>query len=224
MTERDKREIARELRQKGLSYRQIVKELKVSISTASLWCRDIELTDEQERALYEGKKMWGDDNKGAQHNRETALQERIVYQQAGREAARKERFLHIIGCMLYWAEGGKYNRGRVDFANSDPAMLGLFVRFLREELHVADSAIKIKVHCHTTDETKIRNMEQYWLDLFQLPLSSLKKTQSKEGSPNRVNRLTNGVCSIVVDSTEILMHILGAIQEYGGFTREEWLS
>lgn len=223
MTKREKRQQARELRKQGWSYRQILKELKVSISSVSLWCRDIELTEEPEQALVEGKKMWGDDNKGAQHNRETALQERIVYQQAGCTAAREERFLHIIGCMLYWAEGGKYNRGRVDFANSDPVMLELFVCFLREELHVEDAAIKFKVHYHTTDETKIRNMEQYWLNLFKLPSSALMQAQSKEGSTKRKNHLENGVCSIHVHSTEILMHILGAIQEYGGFTREEWL-
>jgi hypothetical protein len=32
-----------------------------------------------------------------------------------------------------------------------------------------------------------------------------------------------GTCHVVVSDTLVLQHILGAIQEYAGFTRDEWL-
>ena len=223
MTKPKKREQARNLRQQGLSYRQIQSELKVSLSSVSLWCRDIELTEEQQRIIDNNGLQYGDDNAGAKVNRETAYQERIVYQQAGREVAKQERFLHIVGCMLYWAEGAKHDRNRVNFANSDSVMVELFVRFLREELNVASDSIKFKIHCHTDDPQKIRQMERYWMDLLQLSESSLMNVQIKTGSNNRKNHLENGVCAIHVHSKELLMHILGAIQEYGNFTNEDWL-
>jgi hypothetical protein len=46
---------------------------------------------------------------------------------------------------------------------------------------------------------------------------------TKRGSDTRRNILANGVCTVRVYSTELTQHIYGAIQEYGGFERPEWL-
>lgn len=45
--------------------------------------------------------------------------------------AAERDWLHVAGCMLYWGEG---NKGKNDLAitNSDPDLLRLFLRFLRE--------------------------------------------------------------------------------------------
>lgn len=141
---------------------------------------------------------------------------REYYQQSGREMASEARPLHLKGCMLYWAEGAKA-RNAIYFANSDPNMMHLFTRFLREELKVKDEAVRLLIHCHSDDPVEVRRIEQYWLDLLELPAASLNKTQIKRGSDTRKNRLVNGVCSIRVFSTELTHHIYGAIQEYGGF-------
>ncbi len=130
--------------------------------------------------------------------------------------------LHAIACMLYWAEGAK-KRNIVYFVNSDPHMLNLFMRFLREETTVEDSAIRIHIHCHTHDPLEIERIERYWLDLLDLPNSCLRKTQIKKGSTTRKNRLEHGVCGIRVNSTELAQQIYGAIQEYGGFENPDWL-
>ena len=42
---------ARALRKDGWSYRRIAKELKVSMSSVSLWCSDVEITQEQAEEL-----------------------------------------------------------------------------------------------------------------------------------------------------------------------------
>jgi transposase len=46
------KEEARKLRKEGMSILAISKKLKVSKSSASLWCRDIELTLEQSIRLH----------------------------------------------------------------------------------------------------------------------------------------------------------------------------
>jgi hypothetical protein len=225
MSNSEKRERARELRLMGWSYKQIVEELGCAKSSVSNWCSDIVLLPHQYAELKERQRQYGNNygNKGSQANKQYALEQRRQYQATGREKAREGRFLHIVGCMLYWAEGAKYRRNCVDFANSDEHMMLMFVRFLREELQVPDDKLKVQIHCYAQDTNEVQRIEDYWLDMLNLPRANLYETQVLEGSNKRHNRLTNGVCSIRVSSTEILMHILGAIQEYGGFTREEWL-
>lgn len=214
------RERARELRRLGWSYKKIVEELGVSKSSVSLWVRDIELTPEQIENNKVIVRVFGDANKGAQHNRCVALEQRRAYQQAGREKAKEMSKLHIIGCMLYWAEGTK-QRNTLEFVNADPHMMSVFVRFLREELSVADADFKLRVHVHNAD--RVVETENYWLELLRLPREVLIKTYVKKGSKTRQNRLENGVCGVRVESTEIVHHIFGAIQEYGDFENEEWL-
>jgi hypothetical protein len=69
----------------------------------------------------------------------------------------------------------------------------------------------------------MQRIEQYWLQLLQLPESALSKTQIKKGSNTRKNILENGICSIRVYSTQLTHHIFGAIQEYAGFDNPDWL-
>lgn len=220
MAKPEKRKKARELRKLGWSYREIINELGVAKSSVSLWCRDVKLTDEQYAALKQQQKQMGDTNQGAKHNRRVALEQRRAYQQKGREKAREMSKLHIIGCMLYWAEGTK-QRNTLEFVNSDPHMIEIFVRFLREELFVINKDFKVRIHCH--DANKVTELENYWLGLLGLSRQVLIKTYVKTSSQTRYNRLENGVCTLRVESTEIIQHIFGAIQEYGGFENEDWL-
>lgn len=127
-----------------------------------------------------------------------------------------------MGCMLFWAEGAK-KRNRIQFSNSDPNMILLFMRFLRDELNVQDSEFSIHIHCHDEAVSEIHRIESYWLDLLKLPASSLMKTYIKDGSDSRMNVLENGVCSIYVYRTDLTMMLFGAIQEYGGFDNPDWL-
>ncbi|MEM9950579.1 MAG: helix-turn-helix domain-containing protein [Chloroflexota bacterium] len=214
---------ARRLRNEGWSYNQIAKELDISKSSAHNWCHDIELTPEQKTVNKERGIYYGDNNKGAITNKKRALEARKVYQSQGRLKARENNRLHITGCMMYWAEGAKYRRNIIIFANSDVEMIKVFAQFLRQELDVSDEQIKVKVHCHTTDADKIATIENYWLNLLGLPRDNLHKTQIVKSSGRSKNRLEYGVCTLTVQSTELLQHIYGAIQEYGNFTNEDWL-
>ena len=123
--------------------------------------------------------------------------------------------------MLYWAEGGKSQS--LTFVNSDPNMILLFLRFLREELLVDDSVITVRIICHAIDPQEIARIEQYWLDLTTLPHSRLGKAQIKHGSHTRKNEFKNGFCVLEVSRVELVHHIFGAIQEYAGFENPEWL-
>ncbi|HLU10029.1 MAG TPA: hypothetical protein VK003_10220 [Oceanobacillus sp.] len=219
---REIREEARRLRAEGKSVREIAKLLNVSKASASIWVRDIPLSIEQIENLKKKQHRFGAQNKGASQNREKFRKLRAAYQAEGRKKAREMRPLHLAGCMLYWAEGGK-KKNSVYFVNSDPNMMQMFIRFLREEMHVADEAMTVYIHCHSSEPDEMRRIERYWLDVLSLPPSALRKTQVKKGSEYSQKTLHNGVCGLRVNSTALVQHIYGAIQEYGGFENPEWL-
>jgi hypothetical protein len=128
--------------------------------------------------------------------------------------------------MLYWAEGGK-TRNQVRITNSDPEVLRFFLRFLRTYFSVADEKVRITCHLFADHLSRQFEIEQFWLDELELPRASLGKSvvnvYSKYSKKKRQNRLPYGTCRLVVSRTAIVQHIFGAIQEYGGFDRPEWL-
>jgi predicted transcriptional regulator len=217
------RDEARELRRQGLSVGEIAKRTGASRSSVSLWVRDIELTNEQRAVLRDNQRKWAGQNLGAQVNRVKAREARLKWQAEGRMRAKECHPLHMAGCMLYWAEGAK-DRTKMYFVNSDANMLRMFMRFLREEMHVPDSEIVMYIHCHTTETQIIEQIQSYWLNTLNLPASCLRKTIYKRGNPDvRHNILENGVCTIRVYRVDLIQHIYGAIQEYGGFENPDWL-
>lgn len=210
------------LRQQGLSLKQISKQLGVAKSSVSSWVRDVELTNLQKLELKDRQRNQIGRYPGAQANRQTALEKRKLHQQFGREKAKGASPLHLAGCMLYWAEGAK-TRNRIHFVNSDPFMVSLFARFLREEFCIEDDAFALYIHCHTHNVDEIERIENYWVDLLDLSRDNLRKTYIKQGSQSRNNVLYNGICTICVHRTDLVMQIYGAIQEYGGFNNPDWL-
>jgi transcriptional regulator with XRE-family HTH domain len=218
------RERARKLRrEEGRSVKELAALLGVSRSSISLWVRDIELTSQQREAL---RQRMGARIDGSRANAVIALERRKEAQAAGRARAKEGELTHVAGCMLFWAEGSRA-RNTVDFVNSDPAMIKLFVSFLRTCYAVPDSKIAVTCNLFADHESRQREVEDFWLTLVGLPRTRLRKTvvnrYSKYSQKKRRNKLPYGTCRITVCDTELVQILYGAIQEYGGFEREEWL-
>jgi len=210
-------------REKGASVKELAALLGVSRSTVSVWVRDIELTEEQQAAL---RRRMGGRIDGARVNTVRGLQRRRSAQATGRRRAREQEPLHVAGCMLFWAEGSRA-RHTVEFVNSDPAMIAFFVGFLRRCYGVSDSKLRITCNLFADHEERQLEIESFWLDLLDLPRSCLRKSSvnrfSKYSKKKRTNKLPYGTCRITVADTRLVQNLYGAIQEYGGFEREEWV-
>jgi transposase-like protein len=210
-------------RERGASVKELARLLGVSKSTVSIWARDIELTESQREAL---RRRMGGRIDGSRANAVRALARRREAQNAGRVDARRGDLLHAAGCMLYWAEGAR-NRNAIHFVNSDPAMILFFARFLRICFDVPNEKLRIRCNLFANDSVAQREIEQFWLDLLGLPQASLCKSAvnvySKYSKKKRRNKLRYGTCRLAVHDTRLVHHIYGAIQEYAGFDREEWL-
>ena len=72
-----------------------------------------------------------------------------------------------------------------------------------------------------------REIERYWLDVLGLSEASLLKSvvnaYSRQSKRKRVNMLPYGTARISLNRTSVLQSIYGAIQEYAGIARPEWL-
>lgn len=231
---KEQKELAIKLRKEGLSIREITKHVGVSKGSVSLWVKDIKLTPEQKDILYENEKNNRIEFAKRSHSnlfgnsyvRDKFIGVRKRYQDEGRIKAIKKEWLHTVGCMLYWAEGSK-NRNMVQIANSDPFLLKLFVKFLIEIFEIPAEKIIVSINVHLNNGLEKEQIEEYWLGVLNLPLSSLRKTilnnYSHFSQRKKIGKLPYGTCRVVVCRTDIVQRIYGAIQEFGEFNREEWL-
>jgi transposase-like protein len=211
----------------GLPIKEIARRLGVATSSVSVWVRDVELTAEQQAALLEQNPAYNRQLCGWRVMAARRREARREAQNEGRAVARRTEALHVAGCMLYWAEGAK-DRNQVCFSNSDPAMIRLFVRFLRTYFNVSDDLLRMTCYLFGDHVPQLREVERFWLDVAELPPTSLRPSVINRYSISskrrkRFNSLPYGTCRLVVNRTAVAQHIFGAIQEYGGFERDAWL-
>jgi hypothetical protein len=217
---------ARRLRAEGRSIKEIARVVGVSQSSVSRWARDVALSEEQLATLRARNPALEGRRAATTARIATWRARRTAYQLAGRTAAHRRDPWHIAGCMLYWAEGSR-SRNSVQFTNSDPEMVVFFVRFLRRTFLLPDDAFRVYCNLFADHAREQSRIERFWLSELELPPSCLRKTTvnaySKHSKRIRLNRLPYGTCRICVHSSRVVQSIYGAIQEYGGFDRSEWL-
>lgn len=213
-------------REEGESIKAIARKLGVSASSVSQWVRDIVLTDDQHAALQARCTSHNGQTVSARLNAARARARRQGEQDHGRLLACRGHPLHLAGAMLFWAEGARA-RNAVVFTNSDPEMMRFFMRFLRQCYGVRNDRVAVTCNLFADHLERQREVEQFWLDALELPRSSLRKSSvnvySKHSQRKRKNKLPYGTCRLVVNDTALVQSIYGAIQEYAGFDRPEWL-
>lgn len=105
-------------------------------------------------------------------------------------------------------------------------MLRFFLRFLRESYGVPDDVVRLRVNCHLGNGLSLEQIELWWLTALGLPRTCLRASTVNRASraSKKVRRpLVHGTAQLRVGSTWIVQSIYGAIQEYAGFDRPEWL-
>lgn len=211
----ERKEIVRNLRHNGLSYKEIRQKIPFSISksTISGWCKDIELTREQKDRLdklfrdggYKGRLLG---SKTTQIRREKEIRE--IKEKAKLEiSSLTESEFKLAGAMLYWAEGAKSRY--IDITNSDPLLIRFMVAWLRTVCKVPDEKFTASLHLHSgQDEEQIKI---YWSKITGIPIEQFRKSYvKKEGSGYRKNRLYNGTIKIRVCDGNLLHKVLGWIE------------
>lgn len=205
---------ARELRKRGFSINQIVKETGFSKGSVSVWVRDIVLTNIQKKQLSERGQRFDvvekrRVNRLANEHRKT----RALVDSAKQEInSISLADLKLIGTMLYLAEGGKTKR-ITRIANSDPAVIQIMMRFFREICGVAES--KFQGHIHTFTHADIKKTEKYWSEITGISRKQFYKTYTKPSVASLQKRQTlpYGTFDIYVCDTKLFLTIMGWIEK-----------
>jgi hypothetical protein len=123
-----------------------------------------------------------------------------------------DRELKVAGIMLYWAEG-TLKGSTVDFANSDPKMIKIFLKFLRDICGVSEDRLRIYVYAYSY--SSIDKIKEYWHNITKVPLDQFTKPYIREGNPNLSGRkLPNGMIHVRYNDKKLLETIGGWIREY----------
>src|SRR3989344_4461220 len=219
---------ARQLRKKGLSIKNIAQKLSVSPGSVSIWCSDIVLTKDQIKLL---EKHMKDPHYGRRaiylKSIRVDKEKRInsLYNKGIKSIANlSTRDLFIAGVALYWAEGFKKDK-QIGFANIDPKMINFFILWLIRCFNVGMSRIKARVTLNQSYITKIPQIERFWADTTNIPLSNfqkpiIQKVQWKKEYENKNDY--KGVLRIRVSkSLPILRKIFGYIE---GLSRQSLIT
>ncbi len=197
------KEIAITLRRKGYSLKEISDQLKIAKSSASVWVRNVIMTKKaKDRIVFIQKKAI---SKAMVINHEKAVIRRKMCNDWAKRVLVKKKFgvfeNQMVCSVLYWGEGAKYSN-RVEFTNSDPKMVKVFLTALCIGFDVDKSKIRVNLHLHKYhDELKQKKM---WCSLLGISDGQFNKTFWKENG-NKIKRLDYPGCiRICYHSKEIV--------------------
>ena len=204
---------AETLRKEGFSFGEISERLKISKSTASLWLRDIKLSKEAKKRIYElgveGRK-----------NSEKSVQSRILKEnktilEKVRKTISKNNLLaedlKIVCALLYWCEGGKTEKSQLTFINSDPKLVKYFVTIFRKAFDVDEKRFRALIHVHKYHN--ISRQIKFWSEITKIPKSQFNKPYSKPNTGKRKKENYQGCISVRYYGREIWQEMLFLIDE-----------
>lgn len=212
-------EKARAQRQKGFSIGQIATELQVSKSSVSYWCRNIVLSKSQINKIYSNAKevsvralVLAAEEKRKERIKNTELQNKLGQKEVGNLS---KRDLFMVGLGLYWGEGYKSGNEELAFTNSDPGMIKLLIRWLKEIYGVNKSTLICRVSINQIHKERVEALINYWVKVTSIPASQFTKTSFIKANVQKHyqnHEVYFGVLRVKVrNGTNLRRRILGSI-------------
>ncbi len=214
------KQLAIKLRKEGKTYSDILKEVHVSKSTLSLWLREVGLSKTQKQKLTEKRKQAQQRGGDKRHAMRLAEEKEMIKRGVKDVKNLSTRELFMIGIALYWAEGSKKSADRpgvmVDFGNSDPTMVALFIKWLQNFCDVTEEDFILRLHLHQSHKVREKEIISKWAKELSVPTSLFAKTTFKKHNPKTVRYKIGedyiGLVSVrVKKSTTLNRRIMGWI-------------
>jgi len=213
-------ENAKRMRRNGTTLSEICSTLSISKSTASIWCKDIQLTKKQLEHIahtHHLKTMKGR-MLGTQANKDKKIhaveKARLKAEHTIKPLTKYEKLITFL--MLYWAEGSKGDRSSFQFVNSDPVMVRLVFDIIRDYFEIKKIDIVCTIQINESHRPRIHTVLDFWQNLLELPSEQFTKvvyikTASKKVYTNHDSYF--GVCRLLVRrSTSLKYQVVAMIQ------------
>jgi hypothetical protein len=224
---RKDKEQALKLRLSGNSYSQINKKLGIPKSTLSDWFSSLEISEKARRKILIRSRQKSLAGLLKRNKNQTALaikRKAKIRRKAKLEIPKISRQdIFFLGLSLYWGEGYKRpikKNGReltshpVSLTNSDPELIKVFLRFLKEICLVPEEKIRadIRIYEHQNEE----DLLSFWANATGIDKKKFGKSHygvSKSSLGKRpFNTLPFGTVKISVNDTRLFHRIMGWIE------------
>jgi transcriptional regulator with XRE-family HTH domain len=200
---------ARELRAQAWTLDAIARELGVSKSSVSLWVRDVEFTPKPRNA--------------SPHRRPSSLMVRRLAEIDRCDAEGREyvgeldsRELLLVGAALYWGEGFKRD-GSIGLANTDPAVLVLFVNWLRSCFEIDERRLRVRLYLH--EDLDLQAAERYWSSLLDIPIEQFQAPYRAAADPTRRTAKHRYGCPAVrYHDSHLHRRVMGLVRALSSFS------
>lgn len=201
------------LRSEGKSYSEIKNLLGTPKGTLSYWLKDMPLS--QERILELGPKS----ERRIERYRETRRKQKEARLATARALTKKTLFpfskrdILVAGYFLYWGEGSKSNPAEVGIANTDPAVIKMFIEWMETCFSVPKEKMLVRVHLYSdmNEEEELR----YWQKITGVSRKNFKKSYIKESTRAGLSYkglYGHGTCNIRINNVLLRNRIIEGIK------------
>lgn len=117
-----------------------------------------------------------------------------------------EKKLYHATMMLYWAEGFKAGKV-VDFVNSDPNMVKIFVRCMRIIYRVTETRFSIQLYCYSNQQPE--KLITFWSKLTAIPKKQFIKPYVRHDFKlEKLGKMPHGVIHIRYSDLRLYQQIM----------------
>jgi hypothetical protein len=128
-----------------------------------------------------------------------------------RETAETNK-LEIIGTTLYWGEGSKNPTNcSVDFANSDPGMIKLFMVYLRSVYTLDEQRLRGSIYCYS--DQNVSELILFWSKISGIPRSQFTKPYVRIDFREGGRKMPYGLMHVRYSDKKLLLDILRQIEK-----------
>jgi len=169
---------SRILRRQGISIKKIARQLCVSVSSVSVWCRDITFSDEEKKKIFRDGYMMGSparfnaiERRKELKRKEIANLHLVSKNEVGNLTLRE---IFLIGAALYWGEGFKKD-SLVGLASTSPYIILFYIRWLQSCFQIAKKDLIVRITINYEREKDTERIERYWSEQLNIPRNQFSK-------------------------------------------------
>lgn len=179
---------AKKLRTTGLSYKLIARQLRISVSSAYLYTKDVPLDQTSKQRLIEAS------TQGRAAGRRTRLANiqklSLKLKQSAEQSIQPllkqctRETWQLICSMLFWCEGSKpKTMSQLTFTNSDPTLAAFFLISLRQGFLINETKFRVQLHLHEYHDADTQM--QFWSKVTAIPLEQFNRPYLKPHTGKR---------------------------------------
>ena len=209
---------AQKLRKSGKSIIKIASVVGVAKSTVSLWCRDIELTEQQKNRLLKSREdgLKLGQLMGAAKQKKKRLEKIENYRLEGMSKLKNfnSNDFFVFGLALYLGEGSKSYR-KTKFTNSNPELIKMMILWFKTFFAIPKSELRFHTTINTLHKKREADILHYWSDNLNIPLTQFCKTTFVASKQKKIYENYNNYYGTlhfrILKGGDLLYRILGLI-------------